>query len=51
MAECCERWYIVPVAVDQQGNTIADPQISVVYGTAVPGGSADLILDVTGFFK
>ncbi len=42
---------IVPMALDLQGNTIADPQISVVYGTAVPGGTADLILDVTGFFK
>jgi hypothetical protein len=26
-------------------------QISVVYGTAVPGGSTNLILDVTGYFK
>lgn len=26
-------------------------QISVVYGTAVPGGSTHLILDVTGYFK
>jgi hypothetical protein len=42
---------IVPMALDQQGNTIADPQISVVYGTAVPGGTSHLILDVTGFFK
>ena len=36
---------IVPLAAD------ATFHISVVYGTAVPGGSADLILDVTGFFK
>lgn len=26
-------------------------QVSVVYGTAVPGGSTHLILDVTGYFK
>lgn len=26
-------------------------QISVVYGTAVPGGSTNLILDITGYFK
>lgn len=42
---------IVPLALDAQGNTIAGNQISVVYGTAVPGGQANLILDVTGFFK
>jgi hypothetical protein len=42
---------IVPMAVDQQGNTLAGPQISLVYGTAVPGGTTNLILDVTGFFK
>lgn len=42
---------IVPLALDNQGNTIAGNQISVVYGTAVPGGQANLILDVTGFFK
>ncbi len=31
----------------------ADPtfQISVVYGTAVPGGTSHLILDITGYFK
>jgi hypothetical protein len=31
----------------------SDPtlHISVVYGTATPGGSANLILDVTGYFK
>jgi hypothetical protein len=42
---------IVPLAVDNQANTLAGNQISVVYGTAVPGGSTHLILDVTGFFK
>lgn len=42
---------IVPLAVDNQGNTLAGNQIGVVYGTAVPGGSTNLILDVTGFFK
>lgn len=42
---------IVPLAVDAQGNTLAGNQIGVVYGTAVPGGSTHLILDVTGFFK
>jgi hypothetical protein len=26
-------------------------QISVVYGTAVPGGTTNLILDITGYFK
>jgi hypothetical protein len=36
---------IVPLTVDPTF------QISVVYGTAVPGGSAHLILDVTGYFK
>jgi hypothetical protein len=31
----------------------SDPsfQISVVYGTAVPGGTVNLILDITGYFK
>jgi hypothetical protein len=42
---------IVPLAVDNQGNTLTGSQIAVVYGTAVPGGSTNLILDVTGFFK
>jgi hypothetical protein len=42
---------IVPLALDQQGNTLAGNQISVVYGTAVAGGNTQLILDVTGFFK
>jgi len=36
---------IVPLGSD------ATFQISLVYGTATPGGSADLILDVTGYFK
>src|SRR5438309_7273818 len=36
---------IVPLSSD------ASFQISLVYGTATPGGSADLILDVTGYFK
>jgi hypothetical protein len=36
---------IAPLAAD------ATFHISVVYGTAVPEGGADLILDVTGFFK
>jgi hypothetical protein len=43
---------IVPLALDNQGNTVqGNAQIAVVYGTAVPGGSAHLILDVTGYFK
>lgn len=42
---------IVPLALDNQGNTLAGNQISVVYGTAVAGGVTNLILDVTGFFK
>jgi hypothetical protein len=25
--------------------------ISLIYGTAVPGGSAHVILDVTGYFQ
>ena len=36
---------IVPLSSD------ASFQISLVYGTATAGGSADLILDVTGYFK
>ena len=36
---------IVPLSAD------ATFQISVVYGTAVPGGTVNLILDVTGYFK
>jgi hypothetical protein len=36
---------IVPLTVDPTF------QISVVYGTAVPGGNTNLILDVTGYFK
>jgi hypothetical protein len=36
---------IVPLGSD------ATFQISLVYGTATAGGSADLILDVTGYFK
>ncbi|HEV8609737.1 MAG TPA: hypothetical protein VGS98_06685 [Thermoanaerobaculia bacterium] len=36
---------IVPLTVDPTF------QISVVYGTAVPGGNTHLILDVTGYFK
>ena len=43
---------IVPTCV---GATTCTPdptfQISVVYGTAAPGGSTHLILDVTGYFK
>jgi hypothetical protein len=42
---------IVPLALDNQGNTVAGNQISLVYGTAVAGGHAQLILDVTGYFK
>ncbi len=36
---------IVPLGTD------ATFQISLVYGTATAGGAADLILDVTGYFK
>lgn len=36
---------IVPLGAD------ATTQISLVYGTATPGGSTNLILDVTGYFK
>ncbi|SRR6266496_4364937 len=36
---------IVPLGSD------ATFQVSVVYGTATPGGSTNLILDVTGYFK
>lgn len=42
---------IVPLALDSGGNTLAGNQISVVYGTAVAGGTTNLILDVTGYFK
>lgn len=43
---------IVPLALDAGFNTIqGNAQISVVYGTAVAGGSTNLILDVTGYFK
>src|SRR5713101_4871778 len=36
---------IVPLTTDPSFN------ISVVYGTAVPGGTAHVILDVTGYFQ
>lgn len=36
---------IVPLTTDPSLN------ISVVYGTATPGGSANIILDVTGYFQ
>ena len=36
---------IVPLTIDLANN------ISVIYGTAVPGGSAHVILDVTGYFQ
>jgi len=36
---------IVPLTTDPSFN------ISLIYGTAVPGGSAHVILDVTGYFQ
>jgi len=46
---------IVPTCIPAGAATTCTPdanlQISVVYGTAVPGGNTHLILDVTGFFK
>jgi hypothetical protein len=42
---------IVPLALDNQGNTVAGNQITVVYGALTAGGTTHLILDVTGFFK
>jgi hypothetical protein len=36
---------IVPLTIDVANN------ISVVYGTAASGGTAHLILDVTGYFQ
>jgi hypothetical protein len=36
---------IVPLTTDPNLN------ISIVYGTAVPGGTANVVLDVTGYFQ
>jgi hypothetical protein len=46
---------IVPTCVPPAGQMTCNPppnfQVSAVYGTAVPGGTTNLILDITGYFK